>query len=204
VGWRARPRGHRSGRSGTGRLVVAVAALAAVAGCTVAPAPPLVTTPAARTTLVQPTDTAQIVVGVDGIGGGYNPHELADQSSVTTALANLLLGTHRGSHWCTTAGRAARAVRRLGRRADRSTDARAPRRGMADRMRPTRPARTRAARRRTAATERHASARHLLAHRLALHLPLPKMLTHERAPCNRGFPGGNLCALYMPIVAVVD
>jgi ABC-type transport system substrate-binding protein len=31
------------------------------------------------------------VVGVDGIGGGYNPHELSDQSSVTTALATLLL-----------------------------------------------------------------------------------------------------------------
>lgn len=62
-----------------------------VAGCTAAPAPPLVARSAVRTTPVQPTDTAQIVVGVDGIGGGYNPHELADQSSMTTALANLLL-----------------------------------------------------------------------------------------------------------------
>ena len=36
-------------------------------------------------------DVQQVVVGVDGIGGGYNPHELADQSSVTAALATMLL-----------------------------------------------------------------------------------------------------------------
>jgi len=40
---------------------------------------------------VLPTDTSHIVVGVDGIGGGYNPHELSDQSAVTTALSTLLL-----------------------------------------------------------------------------------------------------------------
>jgi ABC-type transport system substrate-binding protein len=70
---------------------VAAAVLAVLAGCTEAPAPPLVATSAAHTSVVQPTDTAQVVVGVDGIGGGYNPHELADQSAVTTALSNLLL-----------------------------------------------------------------------------------------------------------------
>jgi ABC-type transport system substrate-binding protein len=69
-------------------LAVSVAVLA---GCTQAPPPPLVTTPAARTSAVLPTDTSHVVVGVDGIGGGYNPHELSDQSAVTTALANLLL-----------------------------------------------------------------------------------------------------------------
>lgn len=63
----------------------------AVAGCTEAPPPPLVSTPAARTSVPVPTDTSQVVVGVDGIGGGYNPHELSDQSSVTTALSTLLL-----------------------------------------------------------------------------------------------------------------
>jgi ABC-type transport system substrate-binding protein len=68
-----------------------VAGLMAVAGCTEAPPPPLVSTPAARTSTPVPTDTSQVVVGVDGIGGGYNPHELSDQSSVTTALSTLLL-----------------------------------------------------------------------------------------------------------------
>jgi ABC-type transport system substrate-binding protein len=37
------------------------------------------------------TDTEQVVVGVDSIVGGYNPHELADQSMTTTALSTLLL-----------------------------------------------------------------------------------------------------------------
>jgi ABC-type transport system substrate-binding protein len=68
-----------------------LAALAVAAGCTEAPPPPLVATPAARTSEPVPTDTSQVVVGVDGIGGGYNPHELSDQSSVTTALSTLLL-----------------------------------------------------------------------------------------------------------------
>jgi len=73
-------------------LAAAIAvAVAVLAGCTQAPPPPLVTTPAARTSAVLPTDTSHVVVGVDGIGGGYNPHELSDQSAVTTALANLLL-----------------------------------------------------------------------------------------------------------------
>ena len=35
------------------------------------------------------------MVGVDGIGGGYNPHQLADQSAVTTALAYWHMDTQR-------------------------------------------------------------------------------------------------------------
>jgi ABC-type transport system substrate-binding protein len=74
------------------RLGLAVTICAAVlAGCTAAPPPPLVETPAARTSVALPTDTSQVVVGVDGIAGGYNPHELSDQSAVTTALASVLL-----------------------------------------------------------------------------------------------------------------
>jgi ABC-type transport system substrate-binding protein len=64
---------------------------AVLAGCTAAPPPPLVQTPAARTSTVLPNDTSQVVVGVDSITGGYNPHELSDQSAVTTALASVLL-----------------------------------------------------------------------------------------------------------------
>jgi ABC-type transport system substrate-binding protein len=95
VGWcaqrRVRQRGHRSGRFAIRIVAVTVAALAVLAGCTAAPPPPLVAPSSARTSTPQPTTVAQVVVGVDGITGGYNPHELSDQSAVTTALANLVL-----------------------------------------------------------------------------------------------------------------
>ncbi|RZQ63658.1 ABC transporter family substrate-binding protein [Amycolatopsis suaedae] len=65
--------------------------LAALAGCSNTPPPPVVTSPVAQSSPT-PTDTAsQIVIGVDDIVGGYNPHALADSSVVTSALAQLLL-----------------------------------------------------------------------------------------------------------------
>lgn len=100
MGWcaqrRAWSRGDRSGRLtgwGRSRLLVTVgsALLALLAGCTVAPAPPLVTPSITRTTTPVLPDLQQIVVGVDGITGGYNAHELSDQSSITTALSTLVL-----------------------------------------------------------------------------------------------------------------
>lgn len=66
------------------------AAALAAAGCTSTPPP------APPPTSVPPSPTAettqdQIVIGVDSIAGGYNPHQLADMSTTTTALAQLLL-----------------------------------------------------------------------------------------------------------------
>lgn len=87
MGWWAR---RGSWRRGVG-LASASAVVAVVAGCTQAPPPPLVPAPAARTSTPVPTDTSRVVVGVDGIVGGYNPHQLADQSAVTSALSTLLL-----------------------------------------------------------------------------------------------------------------
>ncbi|TVT06943.1 ABC transporter family substrate-binding protein [Amycolatopsis bartoniae] len=61
-----------------------------LAACTSTPPPPLVTSQPAPTTPTVP-GPSQIVVGVDDIVGGYNPHNLADQSTITTALSQLLL-----------------------------------------------------------------------------------------------------------------
>ncbi|MCE7008507.1 ABC transporter family substrate-binding protein [Kibdelosporangium philippinense] len=70
--------------------VAVTAALAMVAGCSVTPPPPVVGTvpPVPSAPAAKP---GEIVVGVDSIAGGYNPHVLADQSTITTALSTMLL-----------------------------------------------------------------------------------------------------------------
>ncbi|MGW5055092.1 ABC transporter family substrate-binding protein [Actinokineospora sp. NPDC004072] len=73
------------------RRVVAVVAALALAGCTNAPPPPLVTTEVAQTEPTRAVDPGEIVVGIDSVAGGYNPHKLADQSAITTALAQTML-----------------------------------------------------------------------------------------------------------------
>ena len=73
------------------RRVVAVVAALALAGCTNAPPPPLVTTEVARTEPTRAVDPGEVVVGVGSVAGGYNPHKLADRSAITTALAQMLL-----------------------------------------------------------------------------------------------------------------
>ncbi|MDT8911525.1 ABC transporter family substrate-binding protein [Amycolatopsis sp. PS_44_ISF1] len=75
------------GRRAAPVLVLAVVLLAA---CSNTPPPPVVTSPAASSTPLLPTPS-QIVVGVDDVVGGYNPHNLADSSTVTSALSQLLL-----------------------------------------------------------------------------------------------------------------
>lgn len=72
-------------------LVIGLGTVTGLAACTNAPPPPLVTTPVASTTANRPANNREAVVGVDSLAGGFNPHKLADQSAVTTALANLLL-----------------------------------------------------------------------------------------------------------------
>lgn len=70
------------------KVLVAIVMLIALAGCT--PAPRLANTPVTSPSNT-PVDTGEVVVGVDTIAGGYNPHNFADQSAITTALSQVLL-----------------------------------------------------------------------------------------------------------------
>jgi ABC-type transport system substrate-binding protein len=72
---------------GTRRFLLAALAVALTA-CT--PAPQLVDSPVSSPAQ-RPVDTGEVVVGVGTLAGGYNPHKIADQSAITTALSNLLL-----------------------------------------------------------------------------------------------------------------
>jgi ABC-type transport system substrate-binding protein len=64
------------------------AAILTLAACT--PAPRYVDTPV-TSPVPDKVDTGEVVVGVSNIAGGYNPHDIADQSAITTALAEVLL-----------------------------------------------------------------------------------------------------------------
>ena len=74
--------------------VLLVALLSLVTACTNAPPPPLVepTSPAPETSSSsdQPMPT-EVVVGVDRLEGGFNPHTLADLSPTSSALSSLML-----------------------------------------------------------------------------------------------------------------
>jgi ABC-type transport system substrate-binding protein len=74
------------------RKAAPVLALAAVllAACSNTPPVPVVSSSAAAPSTPAKTPS-QIVVGVDDVVGGYNPHNLADSSQVTSALSQLLL-----------------------------------------------------------------------------------------------------------------
>ncbi|MGH3515980.1 MAG: ABC transporter family substrate-binding protein [Haloechinothrix sp.] len=79
----------RFGQLGRAWACLALVALVGAA-CTNTPPPPEPTaTPATPTT--PQNAPSQIVVGVDGVAGGYNPHNIADASTVTSALSQLLL-----------------------------------------------------------------------------------------------------------------
>ncbi|GAB3871603.1 ABC transporter family substrate-binding protein [Kibdelosporangium lantanae] len=74
------------------RIVMAVFVVAALlAGCSNTPPPPVVGTVAPQPSTAQATKPGEIVVGVDSIAGGFNPHAVADQSTITTALSTMLL-----------------------------------------------------------------------------------------------------------------
>ncbi|SFR26870.1 ABC-type transport system, substrate-binding protein [Lentzea waywayandensis] len=74
-----------------GGVLAAAVLCGTAAACTNAPPPPLVAKSEAPVITTTGPKVTEIVVGVDDVAGGYNPHALAAQSPITTALSSLLL-----------------------------------------------------------------------------------------------------------------
>jgi ABC-type transport system substrate-binding protein len=79
------------------------------AGCTVSPPPAPQSTQTTRSTAPPPQRKTQIIMGIDSIGAGFNPHLLSDLSAVNAAVSALVLpsafrpvvdpNTPTGSRW---------------------------------------------------------------------------------------------------------
>jgi ABC-type transport system substrate-binding protein len=80
-------------------LALGAAVCALLTACTDSPPPPLVNAPSTSVTPTHPADPTLLVVGVDSVKGGFNPHLLANQTTVTQALGELVLPSvfHTGS-----------------------------------------------------------------------------------------------------------
>jgi len=80
-----------------------------LAGCAVSPPPAPQSTETARSTAPPPQRKTQIIMGIDSIGAGFNPHLLSDISAVNAAIGALVLpstfrpvpdpATPTGSRW---------------------------------------------------------------------------------------------------------
>src|SRR5215208_4659201 len=62
-----------------------------VSGCTVSPPPAPQSTDTTKTTTPPPPRATQIIMAIDSIGPGFNPHLLSDQSPVNAAISSLVL-----------------------------------------------------------------------------------------------------------------
>lgn len=81
-------------RANSGKAVhplLALLLVAVLAACSNTPPPPVVSTPIAQTSAPPVETPSQLVVGLNDVVGGYNPHNLGDLSTVTQALSQLLL-----------------------------------------------------------------------------------------------------------------
>lgn len=70
-------------------LVVALAVVMGLAGCTANPPPPIQSTDSPKTTPAKPTKST-VVVAVDDIGIGFNPHLRSNQAPTTAAVSSLV------------------------------------------------------------------------------------------------------------------
>jgi ABC-type transport system substrate-binding protein len=62
-----------------------------IEGCTVSPPPAPQSTETTESTPPPPQKATQIIMGIDTIGAGFNPHLLSDQSPVNAAISSLVL-----------------------------------------------------------------------------------------------------------------
>jgi ABC-type transport system substrate-binding protein len=83
---------HRAGRRTRQILPIATALVAGLvlAGCTANPPPPVESTDSPKPTTAVPTKNT-VVVAIDDVGLGFNPHLLSDQSPVTSAISSMVL-----------------------------------------------------------------------------------------------------------------
>ncbi|HZC52436.1 MAG TPA: ABC transporter substrate-binding protein, partial [Mycobacterium sp.] len=89
-------------------VVVSLAGLA-LAACTVNPPPAPQSTDTPHNSPPPPPRPTQIIMGIDSIGAGFNPHLLSDLSPVNAAISSLVLpsafrpvpdpGSPTGSRW---------------------------------------------------------------------------------------------------------
>ncbi|MFZ2174339.1 MAG: ABC transporter family substrate-binding protein [Rhodococcus sp. (in: high G+C Gram-positive bacteria)] len=77
------------GRFGTTVLALALST-SVLASCTADPPPPVESTDSPKPT-VSATEKQPVVVAIDDVGSGFNPHLLADQSPANTAVSSLVL-----------------------------------------------------------------------------------------------------------------
>src|SRR6478672_827149 len=74
------------------RVIFAISALMTLlSGCTVSPPPAPQSTDTTETAAPPPPKATQIIMAIDWIGPGFNPHLLADQSPVNAAISSLVL-----------------------------------------------------------------------------------------------------------------
>nr|WP_223885059.1 ABC transporter family substrate-binding protein [Nocardia colli] len=71
-------------------LIIVTASLTVFAGCTANPPPPIETTDSPKTTQAKPGKST-VVVAIDTIGIGFNPHLRSDQSPASAALSSMVL-----------------------------------------------------------------------------------------------------------------
>ncbi len=91
------------------RTIGALVSTLALAGCTVSPPPAPQSTETTQSTASPPQRKTQIIMGIDSIGAGFNPHLLSDLSAVNAAIGALVLpsafrpvpdpATPTGSRW---------------------------------------------------------------------------------------------------------
>ena len=93
-----------------GALVLVLAMVAqATAGCMVHPPPAPQSTATPKSLVAPATEISEIIMGIDSIGAGFNPHLRSDLSAVTAAIGALVLpsafrpvldsSTSTGSRW---------------------------------------------------------------------------------------------------------